>query len=248
MGMTTGLVTGAGAGIGRAVALKLAADGLDIGLVDRDSAAVAETAELVRATGRRALSLVADVSSADDMEAVVERTEAELGPVDAFFANAGIIGRHAPIWEYDDELFEKVWSVNTRGVFLGIKYVGRRMVARQRGAIVVTASTSAIRGRPNSAAYVSSKHGSLGLVRVAALDFLAHGVRINAVAPGPIETQLISGLIARREELGVESLPKSARRIGQPDDVASVVSFLLSDAARHVTGANWVIDGGNTVD
>ena len=149
--------------------------------------------------------------------------------------------------EYDDEVFEKVWTVNTRGVFFGLKY-GPQDDGCKRGAMVVTASTSAIRGRPNSAAYVSSKHGALGLVRVAALDFLPHGVRVNAVAPGPIETQLISELIARRERDGVDSLPKSARRIGQPDDVAGVVSFLLSDAAKHVNGAAWVIDGGNTID
>lgn len=246
--MTIGIVTGAGAGIGRAVALQLAADGMDLGLVDRDGAAAAETAELVQATGRRAIAFTADVSQASEVEAFVARTESELGPVDALFANAGIVARPAPIWEYDDEVFERVWTVNTRGVYLGLKHVGRRMVERGRGAIVVTASTSAIRGRPNSTAYVSSKHGALGLVRVAALDFLPHGVRVNAVAPGPIETQLISGLIARRDEHGVDSLPRSARRIGQPDDVASVVSFLLSDAAKHVTGAAWVIDGGNTVD
>lgn len=246
--MTIGLITGAGAGIGRAVALKLAADGLDLALVDRDEAAVAETADLVRAEGRRALPLVADVSKAEAVEEFVARTEDELGPIDAFFANAGILAGPVPIWEYDDAVFEKVWSVNTRGVYLGLKHVGRRMVARKRGAIVVTASTSAIRGRPNSSAYVSSKHASLGLVRVAALDFLPHGVRVNAVAPGPIETQLISGLIAKRDQEGVDALPRSARRIGQPDDVAGVVSFLLSDAARHVNGAAWVIDGGNTID
>lgn len=246
--MTIGLITGAGAGIGRAVALKLAGDGLDVGLVDLDAAAVEETAELVRATGRRALAIKADCSVGSEVEAFVDRVETELGPIDAFLSNAGIIGRPATIWEYDDEVFEKVWAVNTRGTFFGLKYVGRRMVARKRGAMVVTASTSAIRGRPNSAAYVSAKHGALGLVRVAALDMLPHGVRVNAVAPGPVETQLISGLIAQRDKNGADSLPRSARRIGQPEDVASVVSFLLSDAARHVNGAAWVIDGGNTID
>lgn len=246
--MTVGLITGAGAGIGRAVALKLAEDGLDVGLVDIDTAAVNETAELVRAKGRRALPITADASQSAAVQNYVERVEAELGPIDAFLANAGIVGRHAPIWESDDEMFEKVWTVNTRGVFFGLKYVGQRMVARKRGAMVVTTSTSAIRGRPNSAAYISSKHGSLGLVRVAALDMLSHGVRVNAVAPGPIETQLISALIAKRDQEGVDALPRSARRIGQPEDVAGVVSFLLSDAARHVNGATWVIDGGNTID
>jgi NAD(P)-dependent dehydrogenase (short-subunit alcohol dehydrogenase family) len=246
--MTIGLVTGAGAGIGRAVALKLADDGLDVGLVDLDAAAVAQTAELVRAKGRRALPITADASQSEAVQNYVERVEVELGPIDAFLANAGIGGRHAPIWEYDDEIFEKVWTVNTRGVFFGLKYVGRRMVARGRGAMVVTASTSAIRGRPNSAAYISSKHGALGLVRVAALDMLPHGVRVNAVAPGPVETQFISGLLAKRDQEGVDALPRSARRIGQPEDVAGVVSFLLSDAARHVNGAAWVVDGGNTID
>jgi NAD(P)-dependent dehydrogenase (short-subunit alcohol dehydrogenase family) len=241
-------LTGAGAGIGRAVALQLAQDGLDLGLVDIDGDAAVATAGMVEAMGRRALPIRADVSQAREVEGFVERVENELGPVDAFLANAGILGRHGPIWDYDNEIFEKVWSINTCGVFFGLKYVGRRMMARKRGAIVVTASTSAIRGRPNSAGYVSAKHGALGLARVAALDLLPHGVRVNAVAPGPIETTLISGLIAKRDQEGVDALPRSARRIGQPEDVASVVAFLLSDASRHVNGAAWVIDGGNTID
>ncbi len=130
--MTVGLVTGAGAGIGRAVALKLAETGHDVGVVDRDEAAAAETAELVRSIGRRALAITADASRGDEVEAFVERTERELGPVDAFLANAGISGKHAPIWEYDEETFDKVWAINTRGVYHGIKHVGRPRRTRIR--------------------------------------------------------------------------------------------------------------------
>jgi NAD(P)-dependent dehydrogenase (short-subunit alcohol dehydrogenase family) len=243
-----GLVTGAGAGIGRAVAMRMAEGGLDMALVDIDGEAAAETAEMVRAMGRRALPIPADVTRGEEVDGFVERVEREFGPVEAFVANAGIEGIIGPIWEYGDDVFEKVWSVNTRGVFLGLKYVGRRMMARGRGAMVVMASTSAIRGRPANAGYVSSKHGALGVARVAALDLAPYGIRVNAVLPGPIETRMIRSLFAQHAERGRTEPPKSARKLGQPEDVAGVVSFLLSEEARHVNGAAWVIDGGNTID
>jgi NAD(P)-dependent dehydrogenase (short-subunit alcohol dehydrogenase family) len=246
--VTVGLITGAGAGIGRAIALSLAEGGMDLALIDIDADAAAETAELIRAVGRRALSIGADVSRADAVERAVARVESEFGPIEAFVANAGIEGIVGPIWEYGDDIFEKVWSVNTRGVFLGIKYVSQRMIPRNNGAMVVMASTSAIRGRPANAGYVSSKHAALGLARVAALDLAPYNIRVNAVLPGPIETRMIRSLFAQHEQRGRTSPPKSARKLGQPDDVAGVVAFLLSDAARHVNGAAWVIDGGNTID
>ncbi|CAH1693302.1 NAD(P)-dependent dehydrogenase (Short-subunit alcohol dehydrogenase family) [Hyphomicrobiales bacterium] len=246
--MTVGLITGAGAGIGRAIALSLAEDGMDLALIDINADAAAETAELIRAAGRRALSIGADVSRADAVERAVARVESDFGPIEAFVANAGIEGIVGPIWEYGDDIFEKVWSVNTRGVFLGIKYVSQRMIPRNNGAMVVMASTSAIRGRPANAGYVSSKHAALGLARVAALDLAPYNIRVNAVLPGPIETRMIRSLFAQHEQRGRTSPPKSARKLGQPDDVAGVVAFLLSDAARHVNGAAWVIDGGNTID
>ena len=246
--MKIGLITGAGAGIGRATALRLAEEGMDLALLDIDANAATKTADLVRAVGRRALPIGADVSRADDVKGAVERVEKELGAVAAVVANAGIEGVVGSIWEYSDEVFDKVMAVNIRGIFLTIKYTSQWMITRNSGAMVVMASTSAIRGRASNAGYVSSKHAALGLARAAALDLAPHNIRVNAVLPGPIETRMIRSIFAQHEERGRSTTPKSARKLGQPDDVAGVVAYLLSDGARHVNGASWVIDGGNTID
>lgn len=246
--VTVGLITGAGAGIGRAIALRLAAGGMDLALLDINADAAAETAALVATQGPRALPIGADVSHAEDVKRAIDRVETELGPVDALVANAGIEGVVASIWEYSDEVFDKVCAVNIRGVFLAVKYTSERMITRNRGAMVVVASTSSIRGREATAGYVSSKHAALGLARVAALDLTPFNIRVNAVLPGPIETRMIRSFAAQHDTRGRTTPPRSARKRGQPDDVAGVVAFLLSDDARHVNGASWVIDGGNTID
>lgn len=243
--MGVGLVTGAGAGIGHAIALRMAKDGLDVGVVDIDVGAAEKTAGEIRKMGRRALAISADVTKATDVAAFVARTEEDLGPIDAFVANAGIEGVVAPIHEYPDDVFERVLSVNVRGVFLSLKHVTQRMLPRGRGAIVVTCSTSSIRGRGSVAGYVSSKHAALGLVRVAALDMQAAGIRVNAVLPGPIETRMIQSFEDMHRQRGRPA--SQARKRGEVEDVANTVSFLLSDQAKHVTGAAWVIDGGSTL-
>jgi len=175
--MSVALVTGAGGGIGRAIAVRLAHDGFDVAAVDLDGAAARETLRQVEATGRNGLALPADVSDAAQVAAFVAAVEDGLGPIAAFANNAGIEGVIAPITDYPDEVFDKLWAVNARGVFLGLKHVLGRMRARGSGAVVTTASTSAIRGRAGLAGYVATKHAVLGLTRVAALDMAGTRIR-----------------------------------------------------------------------
>ncbi|MGU3492939.1 SDR family NAD(P)-dependent oxidoreductase [Xanthobacteraceae bacterium A53D] len=244
--MSVALVTGAGGGIGRAIALHLAATGHDVAAVDRDRAAAEETARQVAAAGREALALAADVTVAAEVERFVAETEDRLGPIAAFANNAGIEGVVAPIFDYPDDMFDQVMAVNVRGTFLGLKHVLARMRARGTGAVVNTASTSSVRGRPALAGYVASKHAVLGLTRVAALDMAGTRVRVNAVLPGPIDTRMIHALDAQAQAAGGIRRAGTAA-YGQAADVASVVGFLLSDAAAHVNGAAWTVDAGASV-
>jgi NAD(P)-dependent dehydrogenase (short-subunit alcohol dehydrogenase family) len=239
------VVTGAGGEIGRAIALALARKGSAVAVADLDEKGGAETIARIEAAGGRAIFIRTDVSDSADMAAAVDRSERELGPIGIFVNNAGTEGVIAPIHEYPDDVFDRLWRVNTRGVFLGLKYALARMMPRKAGAIVNIASTSAIRGRGGLAGYVASKHAVLGLTRVAALDVAGTSIRVNAVLPGPIQTRMIESLDRQVIERG--GVPRSKRlRYGRPEDVANTVAFLASDEAAHVNGAAWVVDAGST--
>lgn len=245
--MGVALVTGAGGGIGRAIALRLAADH-DLALLDFDDRSGSETAGMVEASGRRVVFLRADIAVAAQVVAAVAEAEARLGPIDAFANNAGIEGVVAPVHLYPDDVFDRLMAVNVRGAFLGLKHVLARMLPRGRGTIVNTASTSAIRGRAGLSAYVASKHAVLGLTRSAALDVAGSGIRVNAVLPGPIETRMIRSLDAQARQIGEGTIRRSgAAPYGSPEDVAGVVAFLMSDDAAHVNGAAWTVDAASTV-
>lgn len=244
--MSIALVTGGGGGIGRAIALRLAQDGADVAIADRDEALGRETADLVKAAGRRTLFVQTDVSDGGQVAAMVEAVETGLGPIALFSNNAGIEGVVAPLYDYPDDVFDRLYAVNAKGVFLCLKHVLKRMVARGAGAIVNTASTSSIRGRAGLAGYVASKHAVLGLTRVAALDVAGTSIRVNAVLPGPVETRMIRALEAQAQSHG-GIVRAGTVTYADPDDIANVVCFLLSAEARHVNGAAWVVDDGVTV-
>jgi NAD(P)-dependent dehydrogenase (short-subunit alcohol dehydrogenase family) len=241
------VVTGGGGAIGRSIALRLARDWDTVAVVDLDAETGSETARLLQAAGSTSIFVRADVSQANDVERYVDHIEHALGPIGAFSNNAGIEGVVAPIHEYPEEAFERTFQVNTRGVFLGLKYVLATMLRRGVGAVVNTASTSSIRGRAGLAGYVASKHAVLGLTRVAALDVAGSNIRVNAVLPGPIESRMLQSLNQQAGASTAGFARAGTARHGAPDSVANVVAFLLSPDAAHVNGAAWTVDAGSTV-
>ncbi len=239
------VVTGGGNGIGRAAALGFARAGARVLVVDRD----AKAAEAVAAEAG-GIALAADVSKTEEVQRYVRTALDAFGRIDCFHNNAGIFGRLAPIAEADEDSYDRVMAVNVKGVFLGLRHVLPVMIAQGAGAIVNTASLAGLVGTPNAGAYCASKHAVVGLTKVAAGEAGPHGVRVNAVCPGAIDTAMWQDISAQ----AVPSDPAAAiaraaagipiGRFGTAAEVAEIVLFLCSDAASNVTGAQYVVDGG----
>jgi NAD(P)-dependent dehydrogenase (short-subunit alcohol dehydrogenase family) len=246
------LITGGGGGIGRASAIGFAGRGAKVVVVDSDATAGEASAELVRQRGGDARFVRADVTKSTDVQAYVKATLDAYGSIDCFFNNAGIEGQMAPTQEYDEAVFDAVIGVNLKGVFLGLRHVLPVMLKQGHGAIVNTASTAALFGGPGMAPYVASKHGVLGLTKVASADVARLGIRVNAVCPGPVETRMMRSIEAQRNPTDpqtVHDMTAAATPTGRyaaPDEVANVVMYLCSDFAVHITGTHIVIDGGRS--
>jgi 3-oxoacyl-[acyl-carrier protein] reductase len=236
------IVTGAARGIGFAIAERLSKVGAQVVVADIAEDGAAAAAERLREGGGKAIGVAADVTSPDEAGAMVERAIDAFGAVDILVNNAGITGRDAPLWETTDEDWEKVLGLNLTGVFYCCRAVVSHMRERGSGAIVNVASISGKEGNPNMIPYSVSKAGVICLTKALAKEVIHDGVRVNAVAPGVIETPLLDQLQPEAIEYMRSKVPMG--RMGSPEEVAAVVHFLASDAASFVTGQCYDVSGG----
>ena len=241
------LVTGGTTGIGRATAIAFGAAGAKVVFSGRRDAEGEKTAKLIRETGAECLYVHSDASKEEDIKALVQKTVATYGRLDYAFNNAGIDGSFKPLHEQAIEDFDNLMAINVRGLFLCMKYEIQQMLSQGSGAIVNNSSTSGLVAFPETSPYVASKHAVMGLTRSAALDYAKQGIRVNAVNPGVIATELLDRAF---NQLGISADDVNSLvpmgRVGQAEEIAQAVVFLCSDAASYITGQPLVIDGGFT--
>ncbi|CRK82020.1 SDR family NAD(P)-dependent oxidoreductase [Neobacillus massiliamazoniensis] len=244
------VITGAGSGIGRASSLKLASNGAKVVLVDFNKETGEETLKLVKEQGGEGIFVQADVSKSDDVQNYVNKAVETYGRIDIFFNNAGIIQKFAPFTTVEESEFDRIMSINVKGVFLGLKYVLKVMEEQGSGSIINTASTAGIRSEHSVAVYSASKHAVIGLTKGAALEYANKGIRINALCPGGVQTALTASVAEQFEKGGYvpEELPHMRMgRYADPNELAEMVAFLASDKASYMTGSIALVDGGLTL-
>jgi NAD(P)-dependent dehydrogenase (short-subunit alcohol dehydrogenase family) len=239
------LVTGGATGIGRATALAFAEQGAAVAIGDVDDRAE-ETVALINDMGGQAFFRRTDVRKADQVSALVEATVSAYGRLDCAFNNAGILPPTQPLADMPDDVFDEILAVDLLGVFLCMKYEIRHMLKAGGGAIVNTASIAGLVADPGMAAYVAAKHGVIGLTKAGAIDYARDNIRINALAPGFVQTPMTQRWIDDPEFLKALIAHSPVGRAAKPEEITGLVLYLCSDLASFATGQTFVIDGGQT--
>jgi NAD(P)-dependent dehydrogenase (short-subunit alcohol dehydrogenase family) len=243
------LVTGAASGLGFATAKAFAESGASVALADWNQKAVRSAAEELAAKGHKTLAIHCDVSDDDQVEAMVDRTVAAFGRLDAAYNNAGVQNIVAETADASREDFDRVLGINLRGIWSCMKFELRQMRKQGSGAIVNCSSIGGIVGSPRRGTYQASKHGVIGLTKSAALEYAARGIRINAVCPGLIHTPMADQMMAAGQTDALNAMLKDVAigRLGRPEEIADAVLWLCSPAASLVVGHALVVDGGYTI-
>jgi NAD(P)-dependent dehydrogenase (short-subunit alcohol dehydrogenase family) len=242
------LVTGAASGLGLATAKAFAESGASVALADTDEEAVRSAAKKLSARGHKALAIQCDVADDAQVEAMIERTVAHFGRLDAAYNNAGVQNVAVEAADTTREDFDRVISINLRGVWSCMKFELRQMLKQGSGAIVNCSSIGGLVAGPKRGTYQASKHGVLGLTKSAALDYAARGIRINAVCPGIIHTSMLDKMMATQAD-ALNAMLKDVPigRLGRPEEIASAVLWLCSSAASFMVGHALAVDGGYTI-
>jgi NAD(P)-dependent dehydrogenase (short-subunit alcohol dehydrogenase family) len=241
------LVTGGAAGIGRATALAFAAQGAKVVVSDIDTSGGSETVDLIKASGAQASFIACDVAKADQVEALMTAIQQTFGRLDCAFNNAGIEIEQDKLADGDEGVYDRIMDVNVKGVWLCMKHQIPLMLAQGGGAIVNTASVAALGAAPKMSIYAASKHAVLGLTRSAAVEYAKRGVRINAVCPAVIDTDMFrraAALDPRKAEYAAAMHPIG--RVGRAEEIAAAVLYLCSEGAGFTTGIALPVDGGAT--
>lgn len=241
------VITGGGSGLGQAAALRLAEEGIAISVVDVSEAAGKETVRLIEEKGSKAIFIKADVSKAEEVKHYVDKTAEVFGTIDMFYNNAGISGPGVKFVDNTIEQIDMVLGINLNGALYGLKYVLEVMLANGGGRIVNTSSTAGVVGQATVGTYSATKHAIVGITKTLAAEYAEQGIVVNAIAPGTTETPMVQEYKEKNPDAfknATEPIPQ--KRLGQPEEVAELVTFLLTGKAPYINGVVVPIDGGFT--
>jgi len=239
------IVTGGASGIGRAICSRFLQEGARVVIADRNRAGAAETQELIGGDEVNSATIACDVSHTDQIQNLMSETVSRFGKLDILVNGAAILIRTPPLAEVEEFDWDLTMDTNLRGLFLCCKYAIPAMVSREGGSIINIASVAGMRGIGYSVPYAVSKAGVMHLTTVAASQYTSQGVRVNCVAPGPVDTPQMRGSTASNQGFQTREQSHPMGRVGSPEEIANLILWLASDEASYVSGSTYLIDGGS---